>query len=296
MIRYLIRHTTTYTYTETVSICQNLAHLHPRACPYQQVHSSELVITPEPSSLEHFIDYYGNPAMFFTIQEPHRSLQIEITHDLQVQSKPVCPANETLPWNQLAAAMTQRIEPEWLSAREYLYESRYIPLVPEIADYARQSFPENRPVLEAALDLTQRIFHDFKYDAQATTIATPVQEVFQHRHGVCQDFAHLQITGLRSLGIPARYVSGYLSTTPPPGKARVPGADESHAWLSVFCGEHGWIDLDPTNNQVPGIKHIMIGWGRDFDDVSPVKGVILGGGAHQVSVSVDAQPILETHE
>ena len=180
---------------------------------------------------------------------------------------------------------------DWLRARQFAFESRYVTGVKEYREYARPSFAPGRSILEAAVDLTRRLHTEFTYDPRATTITTPIKDVFRTRRGVCQDFAHLQLAAVRSLGLAARYVSGYLSTTPPPGKPKLVGADASHAWVSVFCGEAGWVDLDPTNNQLAGDRHIVLAWGRDYDDVSPVKGVILGGGPHTVEVSVDAEAV-----
>ena len=163
--------------------------------------------------------------------------------------------------------------------------------MPQLAAYARQSFPSGRPLLEAAAELTTRIYRDFEFNARATTVATPVDEVFSLRKGVCQDFAHLEIAALRSLGLAARYVSGYLRTRPAPGKPRLVGADASHAWLSVYVGDGEWLDLDPTNNLLPNLEHITVAWGRDYSDVCPLKGVFIGGGRHSLSVSVDVAVI-----
>ena len=163
-------------------------------------------------------------------------------------------------------------------------------MLPEARDSALKSFTPNRPILDAALELNGRIYGDFKYDLTATSLNTPTSELFRTRRGLCQDFAHLLITCLRSLGLAARYVSGYLLTTPPPGQPKLVGSDASHAWVSVFCPGKGWVDLDPTNNQIPQLGHITLGWGRDYSDVSPVKGVFLGGGDHRMCVSVDVAP------
>lgn len=180
--------------------------------------------------------------------------------------------------------------PAWLKAYQYAFDSRFAAAGPTAAAYAAGSFTPARSILDAAFDLTRRIHADFVYDAGATTLTTPVAEVFETRRGVCQDFAHVQLACLRSVGLAARYVSGYLSTVPPPGRPRLIGADATHAWVSVFCGDAGWVDLDPTNNQVPAERHVLLAWGRDYADVSPLQGVILGGGGHEVRVSVDVTP------
>jgi transglutaminase-like putative cysteine protease len=179
---------------------------------------------------------------------------------------------------------------ELLEAAGYAFESPYVTIVAEAAALAAPSFPAGRPLLEAVADLTRRIHADFTYDQRATTVSTPVSEVLANRRGVCQDFAHLQIACLRALGLPARYVSGYLSTTPPPGKPRLVGADASHAWLAVYVPGAGWVEFDPTNDVIPDDKHIVVAWGRDFGDVTPLRGVVMGGGSHSLRVSVDVSP------
>ncbi len=285
MIRYRILHRTKFTYTEPVSLCHNMAHLIPRECPWQFCEQTDLHVSPQPAVLETRTDTFGNVATHFTVQEPHRQLTITATHRIGVMSRLRPYPGQTPPWE-----VVRDRTGEWFQALQFLYPSYYVVVADELADYAAESFPPGRPILEAALELTHRIFTDFRYDPESTTVSTPVMDVFANRRGVCQDFAHLQIACLRSLGLPARYVSGYLSTVPPPGRPRLVGADASHAWLSIFCGEAGWVDLDPTNDQEAGDRHIQIAWGRDYDDVSPVKGVILGGGQHTVDVSVDAEP------
>jgi transglutaminase-like putative cysteine protease len=183
--------------------------------------------------------------------------------------------------------------PDWLDAYQFAFGSRYVLLDSGYGAYALGSFAAGRPILAAALDLTRRIHAEFAYDPQATTLATPVAEVFEKRRGVCQDFAHLQLACLRSIGLAAQYVSGYISTIPPAGQERVVGADATHAWIRLFCGEHDWVDLDPTNNVMPQDRHIWLAWGRDYDDVSPLKGVILGGGPHTVQVSVEVSAAMD---
>lgn len=288
MIRYLITHRTRFTYTESVSLCHNMAHLIPKECPWQACEQSEITVTPQPAVMDERRDFFDNIVTHFTVQEPHKQLTILASHQVVVipESRPLPKASE--PWESIRDSLPGRTEPEWYEAAQYVHPSRYVSPSDEIERYAAESFFPGRPMLDAAVELTHRIFCDFRYDPQSTTVATPIHEVFATRRGVCQDFAHLQIAGLRSLGLAARYVSGYLSTTPPPGRQRLVGSDASHAWLSVFCGDAGWVDLDPTNDQVVGERHIQIAWGRDYDDVSPVKGVILGGGQHTVEVSVDA--------
>lgn len=291
MIEYKIRHDTRYMYTEPVSLCQNVAHLKPRECSYQRARDSILRITPKPAVSEDRPDYFGNPATYFTVQEPHRALAIQVVHRITVDPPtPPDPAS-TAPWESIRDGLKTDRSPAALDAYQFVFASPFAAGSPPFADYAAKSFPPERPVLEAVLDLTKRIHKEFQYDPRATTVATPIADVLKNRRGVCQDFAHLQIACLRSLGLAARYVSGYISTLPPPGRPRLVGTDATHAWVSVYCGEHGWIDIDPTNDTIPGDRHILLAWGRDYDDVSPVKGVILGGGQHTVTVSVDVEAV-----
>jgi transglutaminase-like putative cysteine protease len=287
---YNISHRTTYEYSDSVSLSQHFLRLRPRPLPQQVCSEHVLKISPTPSSIDHRIDYFGNRVTFFTVEGAHRELEIisESTVTALAAANPD-PA-ETPSWNS-ARDLTRgaQIGPA-LEASEFIFDSPSIQTSPALADYAAACFPKGRPILEAVLELTQRIYSDFKFDPKATTVSTPLEQVFQSRRGVCQDFAHVQIACLRSLGLPARYVSGYLETDPPPGKERLAGADASHAWISFYCHGLGWIDMDPTNNLIPGIRHITVAWGRDYNDVSPVRGVILGAGQHKLKVAVDVIP------
>jgi transglutaminase-like putative cysteine protease len=285
---YAVTHTTTYEYAEPVSLCHNLVHLRPRQAPGQTCHSSHLRVKPEPRALQQLHDYFGNPISLFAIQEPHRKLQITVHHRVDVDPIEVA-LGGTVPWESVREAV--RADPHLVEPCSYLFDSHYVRRSTELASYAAPSFTPNRPIADAVGELTARIHGDFHYDAQATTLATPLTEVFARRHGVCQDFAHLEIGCLRSLGLPARYVSGYLRTRPPAEGSRLVGADASHAWLSVFCGGAGWIDFDPTNNMTRSSDHIITAWGRDYDDISPVKGVILGGGEHTMSIAVEVAAV-----
>ncbi len=285
-MHYQVNHTTTYAYSEPVSLCQNLAHLTPRMAPGQRCLKTHLEITPEPAVRSERLDYFGNPATFFTVQEPHRELVVRAEHLIELNPLSLPDVSDSPPWEAVRDGLRCERSAEALEAYQFVFASRYTPLRPELHSYALSSFAPNRPLREAVLDLTGRIFRDFIYDPRATTVATPLQEVFAKRRGVCQDFAHLQLACLRSLGLAARYVSGYLSTASP-GQRRLLGADATHAWLSVYCSGSVWLDVDPTNNLVPSGKHLLLAWGRDYDDVSPIKGVILGGGHHSVRVAVD---------
>ena len=290
-MHYTVRHTTTYSYTDPVSICQNDVHLTPRQTPFQTTTGFQLEVSPQPMLLRSWIDTFGNEVRYFSLEEPHQELRVTARSRITVLNRELPLPFETSPWetirDQLAAAET----PEMRSMSQFRFESPYIQYLNEARNYALTSFTPGRPILEAALDLTSRIYHEFEYAPAATSISTPTKEVLEKRRGVCQDFAHLQISALRSLGLAARYVSGYLVTAPPPGKPRLVGADASHAWLAVLCPGHGWIDLDPTNNVIPQERHITIGWGRDYGDVCPIQGVLTGGGSHVLCVSVDVAPV-----
>ncbi|HKI31448.1 MAG TPA: transglutaminase family protein [Gemmataceae bacterium] len=286
-MQYQVTHTTTYQYSKPVSLCQNLAHLTPRDVPEQHCLRTALSIAPQPAVLSERIDYFGNSSTFFTVQEPHRELVVTASHLIQLSPRPAPDPSASVPWEEVRDLLPADRGPATLEAYQFVFASRYTPAGPDLAAYALASFPTGRPLLEGVLDLTGRIHRDFVYDPRATTVATPLKEVFAKRRGVCQDFAHLQLACLRVLGLAARYVSGYLSTSPPPGQPRLLGADATHAWLSAWCPRLGWVDVDPTNDLVPADKHILLAWGRDYDDVSPIKGVILGGGQHVVRVAVD---------
>lgn len=290
-MRYKSIHTTIYDYIEPVSLCHNVFHLTARTGPGQNRRSSELRISPPPSVMTERLDFFGNTATFATIEEPHRQLSVTSINVTELTPAEPPPADQTLPWETVRDQLRRECAPDIVAASQFTFDSPYIRIGDAFAAYAAPSFPTGRPILEAVIDLTRRIHSEFRYDPTATTLATPIKEVLERRHGVCQDFAHLQIGCLRSLGLAARYVSGYLRTNPLPGGPRLTGAEASHAWVSVFCPGSGWIDIDPTNNQIPSDQHIVLAWGRDYDDVSPIKGVILGGGTHTVKVMVDIVPI-----
>lgn len=289
-MQYRVTHTTTYEYAEPASVCQNVAHLTPRTAPGQVCRESQLAILPQPAVVVERTDYFGNPATFFAVQEPHRVLTLTAAHLVEVGPRLVPGPAETLPWENVRDLLHVDRSPDCLDAFQFACDSRYVWSSAELAEYARESFSDHRPILEAALDLTKRIHADFEYDSQATTVATSLEEVLARRRGVCQDFAHIEIACLRSLGLAARYVSGYLRTEAPPGHVPLVGGDATHAWLSIYIPGPGWIDLDPTNDQVSGEGYITLAWGRDYDDVSPVKGVVLGGGPHTVTVAVNVEP------
>lgn len=249
------------------------------------------MVVPEPASIGSRRDYFGNEVQFFSLHEAHRSLTV--TTQSRVESIALSPPQPaaTANWEAIRDGLARDRSAVGLDAYQFVFDSPLVQRAEPFAAYARPSFPPQRPIADAALDLARRINTDFVFDAKATTLTTTLDEVFRQRRGVCQDFAHLQIACLRSLGLAARYISGYLETRPPPGKPRLVGADASHAWLSVFCGEHGWIDFDPTNRTIPTTEHITLAWGRDYGDVCPIRGVFVGGGLHHLHVAVDVEPL-----
>ncbi|TWT98193.1 Protein-glutamine gamma-glutamyltransferase [Botrimarina colliarenosi] len=288
-MRYRIRHTTKYAYSDTVAVCHNLVRLAPRAFGGQSLDSYRLIVSPDPADLAKRIDAFGNRVEFFSIQRAHQTLTMTAISDVEVFEKPLTPVDSP-PWETVRDAMSCRIDQEALRAYRYVFPSIHAPRHASLRDYAAASFTPGRPIVEASTEFTSRLHADFKYDPRATTVSTPVLEAFEARAGVCQDFAHVQIACLRSIGLAARYVSGYLRTIPPPGKKRLVGADASHAWIGVYCGADGWIDFDPTNDCIPATDHITIAIGRDYADISPIQGVFVGGGSHTMSVSVDVAP------
>ncbi len=293
---YRVRHKTTYGYSLPVTLSHHVARLKPRETFHQHISDATLVIEPEPSFISNAKDVFGNRTTFFIAETPHTSLSVTSEFTAEITA-PDHPAPETtLPWETARRILAFPNTPALLEAAENAFPSCFIPVTKEIKAYALQSFTPNRPVLEAAEDLTHRIFRDFLYDPSATSIATPVNEVLKLRRGVCQDFAHLAIACVRSVGLAARYVSGYIRTYRSVPESRsldieMIGGDASHAWFSVYVPDFGWVDLDPTNDIYAQSEHITVGWGRDFDDMSPIKGVMTGGGRHTVSVDVSVAPL-----
>lgn len=288
---YDVSHRTTYRYSQPVSISHHVLHLLPRQSRRQVVHAAQLSVDPAPTLRSDALDYFGNPVTCLTLQDQHEALTIEARSRVEVLS-PRDPAPQaTTPWDRVFAHLESSASRDALDVLQFAFDSPYTKSSGDLAAYARESFAPGRPVLEAALDLTGRIFRDFRYESGATSVSTPVDAVFRSRHGVCQDFAHLELACLRALALPARYVSGYLLTRPPPGQPRRIGADASHAWLSVWCPEAGWVDLDPTNDTIARDEHVTLAWGRDYGDISPINGVIFGGGDHTISVAVDVVPV-----
>jgi len=301
-----ITHDTHYSYDPNVEIAQHFAHLKPASTGSQQVLKTEIQVNPKPAWSEENLDNYGNICTFFSLQNRHSELSIvaksliETNGNVYIGPKP----EDTPPWEAVREYFRYHSNTKWDAASEFLFTSPFIALRPEFTEFARANFTNSRPILEAAIDLTQRIYGEFHYVSKSTDIGTPALEALAKREGVCQDFAHILIASLRSIGLPAKYISGYILTKPPPGQARLIGGDASHAWVSVYVpsiDENGqlssglWCDLDPTNNrwgyETPGEDYVHLAQGRDYADVSPIRGVIHGGADHTLDVAVTVMPI-----
>jgi transglutaminase-like putative cysteine protease len=290
-MKYRVGHTTTYTYADKVDLASHMLHLAPRSLPGQVVLEATLVASPSPTRSHASLDHFGNNVAWMFLDQPHDRFEVTVSAEVEVAFPPPPPAGETPAWELVAAAARAGGQDAW-EAAEFSFDSPMVPAEPLARAYAAPSFPPGRPILEALLDLNARIRREFAFKSGVTSINTPVSKVLAQRAGVCQDFTHLMIAALRGHGLPARYVSGYLRTKPPPGVTPRRGADQSHAWVGAWMGPaHGWVDLDPTNNLVVRDEHVVLAWGRDYGDISPVRGVILGGGRHSVSVGVDLEAI-----
>jgi transglutaminase-like putative cysteine protease len=271
--KYNITHRTTYTYFEPVSVCHNVLRLAPRNTAQQVCRHVAVKISPEPDTMREYEDFFGNKVIYFSIEKEHARLTVDVRSEVDI----------------IAGLDGMR---DSVEIRQFIFETPMTAWDEEIYHYARVSFQPGRPVLEAAGDLMRRIYTDFEFTPGFTTISTPVAEVMRERKGVCQDFAHLAIACIRSVGLPARYVSGYIETVSPEGAEKLIGADASHAWFSVYDPAMGWMDFDPTNNMIPGDQHITIGWGRDYADIAPMRGIILSSGSHGLRVSVDVKRLV----
>ena len=290
MSTYRVRHRTTYRYLQEVSYSQHLLHLEPRATPQQRVLESRVAVTPTPAERNRRRDGFGNVAEWMTLDAVHGELEILAESRVAATAPAPRDAAASLPWEETRRRLEAATDAAAREAVPFLFDSPYVRFQSDLAGYAAASFPAGRPVMAGALHLMARIHRDFRYDTTVTDVTTPVDRVFEIRAGVCQDLAHVAIACLRAVGLAARYVSGYLLTHPPPGKEKLLGADASHAWFAVWCPRHGWIDLDPTNDLLPGEEHITVGWGRDYGDVAPINGVVVGGADHSVEVGVDVLP------
>jgi transglutaminase-like putative cysteine protease len=290
-IRYRVVHETVYTYSSQVSSSRQVAHLTPRETAWQQLASHRLAIEPAASERNEGTDYFGNRYVSFLVEEPHSTLAVRAESEVQVASQGITPETDSPPWEE---SVVER--GEWgpgidLEAEQYRVASPAIPLLPKARAYALPSFPAGRPWLDSLLDLTTRIKEEFIYDPEATTVDTGVFKVLDQRRGVCQDYAHLMLSSLRALGIAARYVSGYVLNRPRADGTRLTGADASHAWVAAHCPGLGWVAFDPTNGKLADQEFVTLGWGREFLDVTPLRGVVLGSATQQLSVAVSVTPL-----
>ena len=298
-MRLNVQHDTVYDYRPAVETAQHTAHLQPRETALQRVLSFELQVSPEPEGLRHGLDAFGNPQAWWTLVQPHTQLRV-VAHS-QVETARPMDLQGTQPWEGVREHFRYRSGQPGDAQACFVFGSHHAPLHEQFAAYARSGFTPNRPLQEAAIELMRQIHKDFTYASQSTDVHTPALQALKTRRGVCQDFAHILIACLRTLGLAARYVSGYLLTQPPEGQPRLVGADASHAWASVYlpelagsaCG--GWLDLDPTNDRwgfgAPGEDYVVVAWGRDFADVSPLRGVLQGGTSHTLKVGVSVEPV-----
>ena len=289
---YKVSHKTLYTYSGPVSLCHNMARLVPRNTGRQACKNSKILIDPYPDVLTEYEDFFGNKVMYFAIQREHSDLRVTVLSEIEksAHSAPEINLYGNMSWEEVRRQLTAQ-GPAFIDALQYIPETPMTAISPPVAAYALESFTPGRPVFAAVHELMQRIYRDFTFHPGFTTVATPISDVMRDRRGVCQDFAHLAIACVRSMGLPARYMSGYLETLPPPGVEKLHGVDASHAWFAVFIPDMGWVEFDPTNNQIPSEQHITIGWGRDYADIAPLKGVIVSTGGHKLSVSVDVRRI-----
>jgi transglutaminase-like putative cysteine protease len=290
-MRYRIKHRTSYYGVEPISVGHNQAWLKPRPLARQLVLSHQLEVSPQPSICTTRPDTFGNEVYTFSFNEGYLDLHVEAISEVLVERlQSSFPHSPTL--EEVTAAIAVHGNAADFEALQYQYDSPMIASFEAAGSYASESLEKHRPLAASAIELMNRIHEDFEFDSQATTVSTPVSAVFEHRKGVCQDFAHVMLAMLRSQGVAARYVSGYIRTYPPPGQPRLIGADASHAWVSVYCGtELGWLDLDPTNNKVVSEEHVTVAWGRDYSDIPPLRGVFVGGGNPRLEVSVDMEPV-----
>jgi transglutaminase-like putative cysteine protease len=281
---------TRYTYEDAVELSGHMLHVTPRVLPMQTVLDSSIVCRPVAIRTTAGLDHFANPVTWLFLQTPHARFEVVAESLVQVRFPSPPPPDQTPPWEQVAAEAREGGSEAW-DAAEFIFDSPHAAAEASAGDYVAPFFTPGRPILAALLALNEGINRDFTFKADVTGIATTVAQVVKLRAGVCQDFTHMMLSGLRCLGLPARYVSGYIRTKPPPGVATRLGSDQSHAWVGAWMGRrHGWVDLDPTNNLVVHDEHVVLGWGRDFSDISPVRGIILGGGKHKLKVGVDLEP------
>ncbi|MDA0336842.1 MAG: transglutaminase family protein [bacterium] len=286
-MKYRVVHRTEYDYAGPVDQCHNEARLLLRDSAHQHCEATQLDIEPQPKVYRERRDFFGNRVTYFAIQERHSRLRVSATSEVEVTADRNIDLSRSRRWEQARPHGADWGLQDGGAACLFALDSPLVPLSAPARQYAEISCPPGRPLLEVAHDLMARIHRDYTYVPGFTAVTTPLAEVMEHRKGVCQDFAHVAIACLRSMGLPARYVSGYLETLPPPGQRKLVGADASHAWFAVFDPDLGWVEFDPTNDRMAGEQHLTVAWGRDFADVSPLKGVLYGSGKHRLKVSVD---------
>ncbi|WP_163835603.1 transglutaminase family protein [Spartinivicinus ruber] len=291
-MKYQIKHTTTYQYNEKVSLSQNHARLTPQTNQCQSCLSHHLEISPKADYLVCFQDYFNNQVSVFEVPTMHDQMVVTAVSEVEIFAAQQ-QVDRQLTWEQVRDQLKQPIDMNSLQAAEFTLPTFSTNPVPELRDYACQSFFPGQSVVTGCEDLMARIYKEFTFDPEFSTTNTPVSEVFEHKRGVCQDFAHLALTCLRSLGLAARYVSGYIETLPPPGQEKLEGADATHAWIALYLPNWGWLDFDPTNNLKPTEQHVTLATGRDFWDVTPLKGIMFGGGSHHLKVAVDMKRIVD---
>ncbi|NII29535.1 transglutaminase family protein [Pseudoflavitalea sp. X16] len=288
---YSVKHTTTYLYHETVPLCHNLAVLAPRDTASQTCRSFQLDISPVAEIIEEYQDFFGNKVFYFVVEQEHEKLSVITTSIIERRSSGLEQQAVSLQSWESVKDMLRSSTGDFIREKQYAIPADMTVPSAAIKQYASPSFTPRRPLFEAVSDLMRRIYTDFTYTSGFTTVSTPLSVVMKERKGVCQDFAHLGIACLQSMGLAAKYISGYLETIPPPGKEKLAGADASHAWFSVYIPEMGWVDFDPTNNKIPDEQYIVIGWGRNYFDIVPLRGVIMSSDQHQLFVSVDVKRI-----
>jgi transglutaminase-like putative cysteine protease len=291
-VTYNVIHETRHRYQRTVTLSQQSLHMTPRSFQYQDTNAHRIDVEPGPQDWSFRTDYFGNENRGMTLSTPHKELLVRASSTVTLRPRySEAQISGSEPWEATRDNLLDSTSAPSLDPFRYLYESPHILRSRELQDYAALSFTPGRPLLDATYDLTRRIYKDFEFDDEATTISTPLADVLKGRRGVCQDFAHLMIGCLRTLGLAGRYVSGYILTSPPPGQARMVGADASHAWVSVYSNRLGWVDFDPTNQRLVQNEHITLAWGRDFSDVTPMRGMVLGGGEQTLAVHVTVTPL-----
>lgn len=295
-MKYQLRHLTRYEYSGPATLSHNEARILPRQLPWQTCSDTQLIINPGPIGLSERLDFFGNRVSYFAIEAVHNSLEVVVSSEIETFPRPAQDFFSGTAWEDAAAEMACAVRNgtrDSIAARVFVLDSPFVIRQPALIDYALINFAAGRHLRDALLELNKRIFDEFTYDEDSTTLATPLHEVLESRRGVCQDFAHLLIGCLRSMGLAARYVSGYMETSPPPGQEKLLGADATHAWVAVFIPGWGWQEVDPTNGCIPDERYIVLGWGRDFADVTPLKGVMTGGGEHKLTVAVDVIPVTD---